>query len=81
MRRDIILIVVSSVLLVIFNLVIINLRLDMKSLKLNILLVIVSIILLGLIVYLSEKVKRKKLLISNIAIQAIFSIRSGIYRG
>ncbi|RIB35065.1 MAG: hypothetical protein BXU00_03450 [Candidatus Nanoclepta minutus] len=74
-KKDIIFLCISMLFLVIFNLLFISMKIDFEYLKITVITLILTMILFSLSIYLSEKIKNKLLLILNILIQILFSIR------
>jgi len=75
MRKDILLIIFSLFFLIAFNISLMNIRMNITYLKNTIILLVLSILLLSIFIYFSEKIKNKYLLILNLITQIFFSVK------
>jgi len=76
MKRDLILLMLSLSFLIVFNLSFENIKLDITYLSNTIIFLVLSIFSLSLSIYFSEKIKNKYLLLPNLTVQIVFSIKN-----
>jgi len=74
MNRDLIFLILSLSSLTIFNLLLINIKLDITYLQTTTLLLILSKLFLSIFIYFSEKIENRYLIFPSLVTQIIFSI-------
>jgi len=74
MNKDLLFLILSLSFLIIFNLLLMNIKLDITYLQTTTLLLILSMFSLAIFIYFSERIENKYMLFPNLVTQVVFSI-------